>query len=71
MAQKVKTLNLQRDYTKNLYFVDAVGNVCSKPKTGEGQSTVLVPNAVKRDPGTLYFIDKEGDVSCVKKGTPR
>jgi hypothetical protein len=63
MAEKVRKLNLNRDYKKYLYFIDGDGNVCAKPKTGEGESHVLVPNAVQRDNHFLYFIDKEGDVS--------
>lgn len=63
MAEKVKKLNLERDYKKFLYFIDGNGNVCSKPKSGEGESQVLVPNAVERDNQFLYFIDKEGDVA--------
>ena len=63
MAEKVKKLNLERDYKKFLYFIDGSGNVCSKPKSGEGQTNVLVPNAVERDNNFLYFIDKDGDVA--------
>ena len=63
MAEKVKKLNLERDYKKYLYFIDGAGNVCHKAKSGEGESTVLVPNAVERDNQFLYFIDKEGDVA--------
>jgi hypothetical protein len=63
MAEKVKSLNLERDYKKYLYFIDAGGNVCRKPKSGEGEADVLVPNAVQRDSQFLYFIDKEGDVA--------
>lgn len=63
MAEKVSKLNLERDYKKYLYFVDGKGNVCAKPKSGEGESKVLVPNAVHRDSQYLYFIDKEGDIA--------
>ncbi len=63
MAEKVKKLNLDRDYKKFLYFIDGSGNVCQKQKSGEGESQVLVPNAVERDNQYLYFIDKEGDVA--------
>lgn len=63
MAEKVKKLNLERDYKKYLYFIDGNGNVCAKSKSGEGESKVLVPNAVERDNQFLYFIDKEGDVA--------
>jgi hypothetical protein len=63
MAEKVKKLGLQRDYTKYLYFLDKEGNVCQKPKSGDGKTEVVVPNAVERDNQFLYFIDKEGDVS--------
>lgn len=63
MKEKVKKLNLQRDYKKFLYFVDGEGNVCQKPKSGEGDSKVLVENAVERDNRFLYFIDKDGDVA--------
>lgn len=63
MKEKVKKLNLQRDYKKYLYFIDGEGNVCQKPKSGEGDSKVLVENAVERDNRFLYFIDKDGDVA--------
>jgi hypothetical protein len=63
MAEKVKTLNLERDYKKYLYFIDAEGNVSRKPKSGQGETEVLVPKAVERDNQYLYFIDKDGDVA--------
>ena len=63
MAEKVKNLNLERDYKKYLYFIDGNGNVCQKAKSGEGEATVLAPKAVERDNQYLYFIDKEGDVA--------
>jgi hypothetical protein len=69
MAEKIKKLNIERDYKKYLYFIDGEGNVCQKPKSGEGESTVLVPNAVKREGQYLYFIDKDGDVSRSERGT--
>jgi hypothetical protein len=68
MAEKVKQLNLQRDYKKYLYFIDGNGNVCQKPKTGEGDSEVLVERAVDRDNNFLYFIDKDGDVARSPRG---
>ncbi len=69
MAEKVKKLNLERDYKKYLYFIDGEGSVCQKPKSGEGESQVLVENAVTRDNQYLYFIDKEGDVSRSHRGS--
>jgi hypothetical protein len=63
MAEKVKQLKLERDYKKYLYFIDGSGNVARKAKSGEGETEVLVPNAVERDNNFLYFIDKDGDVS--------
>ena len=69
MAEKVKQLNLQRDYKKYLYFIDGDGNVCQRPKSGEGESKVLVSNAVQRDNQFLYFIDKEGDISRSPRGS--
>lgn len=63
MSEKVKTLSLERDYKKYLYFLDGEGNVCRKPKSGEGESKILVPKAVQRDNQYLYFIDKDGDVA--------
>jgi len=69
MAEKVKQLNLERDYKKYLYFIDGEGTVCQKPKSGEGESKVLVENAVTRDNQYLYFIDKEGDVSRSPRGS--
>jgi len=69
MAEKVKKLNLQRDYKNYLYFIDGKGNVCQKPKSGKGESEVLVENAVERDNRFLYFIDKEGDVARSPRGS--
>ena len=63
MAEKVKKLNLERDYKKYLYFIDGQGNVCRKAKSGEGDANVLVENAIERDNKYLYFIDKDGDVA--------
>lgn len=63
MSEKVKKLSLDRDYKKYLYFLDGEGNVCRKPKSGDGETKVLVPNAVERDNQYLYFIDKDGDVA--------
>ena len=71
MAEKVKKLNLQRDYKKYLYFIDGQGNVCQKSKSGEGESQVLVKKAVDRDNQFLYFIDKEGDVSRSPRGSKK
>jgi hypothetical protein len=68
MAEKVKELRLERDHRKYLYFIDGGGNVCQKPKSGEGASKILVPEAVARDNQFLYFIDKEGDVSRSPRG---
>lgn len=63
MAEKVKKLGLKRDYAKYLYFLDKDGNVCQKPKSGEGKTEVVVEKAVNRDNQYLYFIDRDGDVS--------
>ena len=69
MAEKVKKLNLERDYRNYLYYLDGQGNVCHKPKSGKGESKVLVPNAVERDNQYLYFIDKDGDVARSRRGS--
>ncbi len=71
MAEKVKKLSLQRDYKNYLYYLDGQGNVCQKPKSGEGESKVLVPHAVERDNQFLYFIDKDGDVARSPRGARR
>ena len=71
MAEKVKKLSLDRDYKKYLYFIDGHGNVCHKQKSGEGETEVLVPQAVERDNQFLYFIDKEGDVSRSPRASTR
>ncbi len=71
MAEKVKRLNLERDYKKYLYFIDGSGNVCQKPKSGEGENQVLVPKAIERDNQFLYFIDKDGDVARSPRATRR
>lgn len=67
MAEKILKLNLERDYKKYLYFVDGTGNVCRKPKTGDGETEVVVPNAITRDNEYLYFVDKDGDVARSKR----
>ena len=68
MAEKIKKLDLPRDYKKFLYFIDGEGNVCQKPKSGEGESKVVVERAVERDNQFLYFIDKQGDISRSPRG---
>ncbi len=68
MPEKVKMLNLPRDYKKVLYFIDGNGNVCQKPKSGEGDSQVLVEHAIERDNRFLYFLDKDGDVARSERG---
>lgn len=69
MAEKVKNLNLERDYKKYPYFIDGSGNVCAKPKSGEGESKILVEHAVDRDNNFLYFIDKDGDIARAARAT--
>jgi len=71
MAEKVKELHLKRDYKSFLYFIDGNGSVCQKPKSGHGDTQVLVEKAVERDNQYLYFIDKEGDVSRSPRGTKK
>ena len=71
MAEKVATLNLQRDYKKYLYYLDADGNVCQKPKSGGEDAQILVPRAVERDNNFLYFIDKEGYVARSPRGAKK
>jgi hypothetical protein len=68
MSEKVKKLNLERDYKTYLYFIDGKGNVCQKAKSGKGESKVLVKNAIERDNQYLYFIDREGDVARSRRG---
>jgi hypothetical protein len=68
MAEKIKKLDLPRDYKKFLYFIDGEGNVCQKPKSGEGETKVVVERAVERDNQYLYFIDKQGDISRSPRG---
>jgi hypothetical protein len=69
MAEKVKQLNIERDYKAYLYFIDGEGNVSRKSKSGEGETEVVVANAVTRDNQYLYFIDKEGDISRSPRGS--
>jgi len=63
MTEKVKRLDLKRDYKRYLYYIDEEGSVCRKPKSGEGEAKVLVEHAVHRDSQFLYFIDRDGDIS--------
>jgi hypothetical protein len=69
MAEKIKKLDLKRDYKSYLYYIDGEGNVCQKPKSGKGEAKILVQNAVQREGQYLYFIDKDGDVSRSARGT--
>jgi hypothetical protein len=71
MAEKIRKLDLERDYKNFLYFIDGNGNVCQKPKSGKGDSKILVEHAVERDNQFLYFIDKEGDISRSPRGTKK
>jgi len=71
MADKIKKLDLERDYKKYLYFIDGKGNVCRKPKSGNGETEVMVPSAVERDNNFLYFIDKDGDIARSPRATRR
>ena len=71
MAEKVKQLNLKRDYKSYLYYIDGEGNVCQKSKSGKGDSKILVPHAVERDNQFLYFIDKDGDVARSRRGSKK
>ena len=71
MAEKVKKLDLQRDYKNYLYYIDGQGNVCQKPKSGDGEAKVLVEHAVDRDNQYLYFIDKDGDVARSPRGSKK
>ena len=69
MSEKVKKLGLDQDYKQFLYFIDGEGNISRKPKSGDGDTEVLVPKAIERDNQFLYFIDKEGDVSRSPRGS--
>ena len=71
MAEKVKKLNLERDYKSYLYYLDGEGNVCQKSKSGKGDPKILVPHAVERDNQFLYFIDKDGDVARSRRGSKK
>ncbi len=63
MSETVKVLNLERDHKAALYYIDGEGNVCSKPKKGDGPSVILVEHAVTREKGYLYFLDKQGNIA--------
>lgn len=63
MAEKIKHLNLERDYKKYLYFIDNAGNVARKPKSGGGTAEIVATTGITRDNNFLYYVDKEGDVS--------
>jgi hypothetical protein len=67
MAEKVLKLNIERDYKNWMYFIDGFGSVCKMPKRG-GATIELHPEAVKREDGFLYFIDKDGDISRAARG---
>lgn len=71
MAEKVRKLNLSRDHKKYLYFIDGIGNICQKSKSGESEAEILVPEAIDRDNQFLYFVDKEGDVSRSPRGSKK
>ena len=62
MAMKVLKLGIECDYKHFLYYINWLGDVCRKPKSG-GADEILALKAVNRDSSYLYFIDKDGDVS--------
>jgi len=68
MSEKIKRIALARDNKHFLYFIDGEGNVCHKPKSGVGESKILLEHAVERDNQYLYFIDKQGDISRSPRG---
>ena len=68
VLQYFLVVTLKRKY---LYFIDGAGNVSRKPKSGEGQTEVLVSKAIERDNQFLYFVDKEGDVARSPRATRR
>jgi hypothetical protein len=54
------------DYSKHLYFVSKEGHIKSilRGKKG-GKKKTVVKNAVKKEPGYLYFVKKDGTVGRV------
>jgi len=71
MAEKVRTLALERDYKSFLYFLDRDGNVCRKRKAADAGTEILVSHAIERDRQYLYFIDGEGDISRSERNAGR
>jgi hypothetical protein len=62
MAEKVSKLGINTDHKQFMYYISGEGHVHARhKKTGDTQ--VLHRNAVTREPGHLYYVDKDGDVS--------
>ena len=69
-AEKVVKLGLERDYKTYLYYIDAAGSVCRKPKNPKtSPAEVVAAHAVAREKDYLYFLDKEGDISRSPRAT--
>lgn len=70
MSEKVKQLNLQRDYKNNLYFIDGEGNVIQRAKAGGAQTIVAANALTDRDKNFMYFVDKDGDIARSPRAKP-
>ena len=55
------------DYSKNLYFVSKEGHIMSAPRGKKGaKKSIVVKNAVKKQPGYLYFVKPDATVGKAK-----
>jgi len=60
--EKVLKLGIACDHENFVYFVDRRGNLTRMGRGGKGGMDVLVPNAIKREKGYMYYLDAEGDL---------
>lgn len=64
MAEKVLKLGLAIDPKNFLYYIDDEGSII---KYGVGGRVVVKLKAIEKNPSSLYYVDKDGDVSCLAK----
>ena len=70
MAQKVAKTGITRDDKKYLYYIKggAVYQVERKqPGARKGKSKKVDDAGIEMDPGYIYFLDKDGDVSRARR----
>lgn len=70
MAKKVARTGVVRDSKTYLYYIKA-GAVWQVPRKQagkpKGKPSLLVDAGIEMDPALLYFLDRDGDISCAKR----